>query len=178
MRNTLLAVAVLAALAAPAQADEGKFAFGVGAGRANYDFEPTGYDDHATAWKVFAGYHFNPWLGAELAYIDGGEITDSVGDLSAKLSADIVQASLVGSWWPHPNFGPYARISANQWDAKLTLSNGVTSERIEDDGTEFSWGLGLQGIYDRALFRLEYEAAEYDNTVDGTLISLSIVWRL
>jgi hypothetical protein len=87
--------ALILSLAVGANAAEPGFYLGLGAGQAKYDdtyasqirsaytnapgvnlrFEAVRLDDDSDqAWKVFGGYRFLPWLGAELAWQDLGQV--------------------------------------------------------------------------------------------------------
>jgi hypothetical protein len=181
MRTAALAVAAASCLSFTAQAEDERgqgWHVGIGGGRSSYDIEALDVDEDATAWKAFVGYRLNENLALELAYIDTGEAEhDFGGGVEASIDAQIVQASLVGSYWLGDSWAAYARLGANYYDATAEATDGTTRIKLEDDGTEFGWGAGLQAIGAGALWRLEYESVEFEE-VDGTLISLSVTWRL
>lgn len=172
-------VALTLALAAVGSAqaeDRSGLLLGIGGGRSTYDVPAIDFSDHATAWKALVGWRFNSALTAEVAYIDGGSVSAQFGTVSATIEGQIVQASLTGGWWITDALGAYARAGANYYDAELHASGPGGSVAVQDHGTEFGWGAGLQALWDRALWRLEYESVEFED-VDGELLSLSIVWQ-
>lgn len=177
MKRLILAVCVASGTAYGDDIDRG-WHIGIGAGRSSFEISELDVDEDATAWKAFAGYRLNQSLAVELAYIDGGTAEkDFGGGIKAEISGDIVQASLLGSYWFTDTASVFARLGANYYDAEAKASGPGGSIRLEDDGTEFGWGAGVQALLAGALWRLEYEAIEFEQ-VDSSLISLSIAWRL
>src|SRR5258708_20896207 len=45
-------------------------------------------DDKDTAWKIFGGYQFMRYLGAEVAYTDFGKVKASAGGVTAELKTN------------------------------------------------------------------------------------------
>ena len=176
--NRALALAVLSAFSSyVSAADESGLLLGVGVGQATYEVDALDFEDDATSWKAFAGWRINDNFSIEAAYIDGGSVSASVGSVSARAEGEIIQGSVVGGYWFTDTFGAYARASYNAYEVELRASGPGGSLVAKDDGNEAGWGAGLQALWDRAMWRLEYESAEFPE-VDASVISLSIVWRL
>lgn len=176
IRTAVCAAILLGSTSVRAQDDSG-WLFGIGAGQSSYEIDALGFDDEATAWKVFGGWRINPNFNVELAYIDGGSVDATVGSVNASAEAEVIQGSVVGGWWFSETFGAYGRLGMNAWEVEASASGPGGSVDETDDGNDFGWGVGLQALWDNGLWRLEYESAEFDDTVDASLISLSLAWR-
>lgn len=199
-----LSLALLLALgfgAAPAIAADTGFYAGAGIGIFNTEISESDiglkFDEDDTGFKVFGGYQFLPWLGAELAYIDGGESSVSTSDPafgSAKLEVDVsaITAAAVGTLPIGEMFELYGKLGIAMWDGKLTASaSGLICEELElgetcaesvsDDGTDFFWGIGAGiNIGEQFNVRVEYEVLEIDPqgvNADTDFLSLSGVYR-
>lgn len=180
MKRATLTVAALCCLSGTARADDDDkgFYFGLGGGRSTYKIGAIDVDENATAWKGFAGYLLNKYVALELAYIDAGSAEhDFGGGVKGRIDASLWQASALGTYWFSDTWGLYGRLGANKYDAAGKLSNSNNSVAADDSGTEFGWGAGIQAYGAGASWRLEYESAKFQD-VDGSLITLSVVWRL
>lgn len=199
-----LSLALLIALGlgtAPAIAADTGFYAGAGIGIFSTDISESdiglNFDEDDTGFKVFGGYQFLPWLGGELAYIDGGESSVSESDPvlgSAKLEVDVsaITAAAVGTLPIGEMFELYGKLGIAMWDGKLTASaSGLICEELElgatcaesvsDDGTDFFWGIGAGvNIGEQFNVRIEYEVLEIDPegvNADTDFLSLSGVYR-
>jgi OmpA-OmpF porin, OOP family len=191
MRAILLAALGLAAASvAPAATTESdSWTFGLAAGQSKLhvssdDFEGSGSVDTFGA-KIFGGYHFNRALSAELGFIHGGTLEESEDGLSASVRPRFVTAALVASFpFGDSPIGGFVKAGATRWDATLSVSDGVDSESVDGNGTEFLWGLGLTWGIGNADLRLEYEQTEISEEIVEdlsadfrySLLSLGIVW--
>jgi opacity protein-like surface antigen len=122
-----------------------------------YDFDQ-GEED--TGFTVHAGYRFNPWIAAELAYLDAGQPEwderyvyvrdlDDVFDTLVELDIQSVQLSGLAIL-PFANIWEvYLRGGVAYWtaDAEQWLIGGedgeVYTREVDDEGTNFLIGLGL-----------------------------------
>lgn len=167
--------AALLAASATASADSG-FMFGIGAGQMDYDLGIDQMDDTTTAWKVSVGYRFSPNFTTELAYLDGGEVHGNVGGAKLAVDGSNLQLSATGGWWLSENFGTYVRAAWNNYDVNVSASGPGGSVKLSDSQDAFGYGLGLQALWDRALWRLEYETSDVEGS-DVKLISLNVGWQ-
>jgi hypothetical protein len=168
MLKRTICAALLAAWAGPAAADDTEgFLFGIGGGQVNYDVSELGIDETAEAWKLFVGYRFNPNFTTELAYIAG---------VGLRAEGDAVQLSATGGWWFTDAFGAYVRAAWDSWETTAKASAFGRTEAITNEGDDFGFGLGLQALWDRALWRLEYETADMDGS-DVRIVTLNIGWQ-
>ena len=107
-----------------------------------------------TGWKLFAGYAVNPYLAAELSYIDLGKTDADIaiggripGRIKTSMEMDGVNLGLKVSYPFDDQFSAFAKLGGFFWNAKATananLSVGSGTSSQKDDGTDFSYGLGL-----------------------------------
>lgn len=145
------------ATAAQAQMSMSGFYAGAGVGQARYKDACEGFpgscDDKDTAWKIFAGYQFNENFGAELGYVDLGTAkgTTSVAFLGvpagSTVNIDVKTFELVGvGTFPINNdFGVFGKLGIHRWDADFSgFIPGLGAGSFSDDGTDLTFGVGLQ----------------------------------
>ena len=161
-KSPLLAAPVLAlalaGLPLGAQAAEPTgFNAGAGVGQSIVD-EPFA-DDEDVGYQVFGGYQFTPYFGLEAAYTDLGEV-DLRGN-AGELEADTWSLVAVGTLPFTDRFSGYAKAGFHSWDAGM---RGPGIGRVDDDGTDPTYGLGLQYRFnDRVALRGEYSRFEMDD---------------
>ena len=180
MKTTLVGIALLAACGTAQAAEDSGVIFGVGAGQSHVESRhDTGFDGTSHGWKAFAGWRFNEYVAVEGAFLDTDRLKHTFDNgLREILDGDLLQASIVGTWPLNEYVSLHARASNNWWDSSATLDfNGVQLASLDATGNDLGWGAGIGGVWDRALFRLEYEALSTDD-IDFSLVSLSIAWRL
>jgi OOP family OmpA-OmpF porin len=199
MRKFAIAAFVaLGLVAAPTfAADTGPYV-GAGVGQFNVQADDLDFDDGDVGFKVFGGYNFLEWLGAEVAYIDGGSAEEKFSDPdlgSATLGVDVTAFTLaaVGTLPIGDMFELYGKLGMAFWDGDLSVSaSGLIcdeliaeglpcSETVGDSGEDFYWGIGA-GVNFGEHFnvRLEYEAFQIgaeDIDADADFISGSVVYR-
>lgn len=169
--TTTLAASVLAfALGAPAAvhaAEPVGFYAGVGAGQSMVD--ESFVDDEDFGYQAFAGYQFTPYFGLEGAYTDFGEVGPSGG--IGRFEADTWSLSAVGTLPFTDRFSGYLKAGIHGWDAEANLP-GIG--RASDDGTDPTYGLGLQYRFnDGIALRGEYSRFEMDD-VDVDLAQVQV----
>lgn len=168
-------VALFGAAAANAQ-DIPKFYVGAGAGQSTIEAADFGlsFDASATAFKVFGGYNFTPYIGAEVAYLDTGSAEDRIFGVNVEASGTAFQFSLLPTLPVSESVSLYARLAMLAWNLDLAASQGVNSATASDDGNDFSWGVGASFTRNAFGFRLEYEKAEIEDTtfsqITGSLL--------
>lgn len=203
----IAAIAALGLVAAPAfAADTGPY-IGAGIGQFNVqlddiaiDGEGIGldFDDGDVGFKVFGGYNFLDWLGAEVAYIDGGTAEENYSDPDLgglKLEADVSAFTVagVGTLPIGDMFELYGKLGIAFWDGDLTFStSGLLCEELtaeglpcsetgSESGEDFYWGIGAGVNFGENFnIRLEYEAFQIgadDIDADADFISGSVVYR-
>jgi OOP family OmpA-OmpF porin len=160
-----VASALLASAPAFAADDSG---FYVGAGVGDFGVEIGAFDDSDIGFKVFGGYQFMKYLGAELEYIDGG----TAEDFGLKVDVSGFNLSAMGILPVGEKFNVFAKLGMIFWDADLS-----GAARGSDSGEDFSWGVGAgYDFTDQFGARLEYQGFEIEDA-DGDMISLSASWK-
>lgn len=141
-------------------------------------------DDDDNAWKVFAGWRFNPYFALELNYVDFGDPDDrleasgSSGDYRLELSG--VQPAILGTF----PLGPvelFAKLGYYFYDIDLSIDlDDITEDVFTSDTSEEAWsyggGVGMT-FFERLHARLEYERIDTDVIDDLDSIWLSAAWR-
>jgi len=208
MRRIALALAVaLGLVSMPTMAADPGFYFGAGIGQFSTEIDQVNlgdeaasidFDDDDTGFKIFGGYQFLPWLGAELGYVDGGTASQSYSDPdlgSAKIEVDIsaFTVAAVGTLPIGDMFELYGKLGMAFWEGDLALSvSGVLcdelvaigescSDSADDDGEDFYYGIGAGiNIGEQFNVRIEYEIFEIDPQdvdADANFLSASAVYR-
>lgn len=183
MKKQIILASVLGALALPVMADGfyltgdvGQSKFEVDAGN---DFNLSKTD---TTYSIGAGYDFNKFFAAEVAYRDLGSITDSgsgsdqFGDYtwSTKFSATAFQASVVGRLPVSDVVSVYGRLGI----AKIDIDVKNTDSDLPDDNYSESKTKGLFGVgvsYDiTPQFAVRAEYNQYAKWDDIKLSALTV----
>jgi len=192
----VLAAATLLALACGASAaraeNERGFYAGAGVGQFNVKINDIDdadeaierLDDDDAAWKIFAGYRFNPYIAVEAAYIDFGRpksrfrASGSSGDF--KVSLDGFAPYLIGSL----PLGPvelFAKVGYYYYDVKTSIdvdNLGGNVFRSSKSDQDFLYGAGVgMTFFDHLHARLEYEKIEADQLDRADALWLSGAWR-
>jgi OOP family OmpA-OmpF porin len=208
MKRIALTLAVVLGLASmPTMAADPGFYLGAGIGQFSVEIDEVDlgdesgfldFDDDDTGFKIFGGYQFLPWLGAELGYVDGGTASQSYSDTvlgGARIEADVsaMTVAAVGTLPIGDMFELYGKLGMAFWNGDLQAS--VTgnlcdeleavgercSESTDDDGEDFYYGVGAGiNIGERFNVRIEYEIFEIDPRnvdVDANFLSASAVYR-
>jgi OmpA-OmpF porin, OOP family len=169
MKKFILAAVAGSFLAAPAMAaDDGGFYVGAGVGSMGVDIGPFSDDD--IGYKVFGGWMFNPYIGAELEYLDGG----SAEDFDIKIETSGFNASLRAAYPVSEQFDLFAKVGMLFWDVDVDTFDGDGS----DSGEDFSWGVGAGFDFtDNLGVTVEYQGFEIEDTDTVDLISAGLVWK-
>lgn len=164
--------ALMASLAASA-ADNGIY-LGAGIGRSDIEVDSDavsgiGFNGDDTAWKLIAGIRPLDWLAVEASYVDLGKPKDD----GIKIDADAFTAFAVGLL-PVGPVDVFAKAGLINYDAKGSVSN--VGEVVDDDGTEFAYGGGVQFRLLSLSIRGEYEKFDVKDLDDVNMISISVTY--
>jgi OmpA-OmpF porin, OOP family len=169
MQKFVFAAAAALCLATPVLAadDDGIY---VGAGVGSMGVDLGGFSGDDVGFKVLGGWMFNPYIGAELEYIDGG----TAEDRGFEIDISGVNASLRGAYPFSDRFSVFAKVGMMFWEADVT-SFEVSGT---DDGEDVSWGVGLGFDFtDNLGATVEYQGFEIEDTDTVDLISAALVWK-
>jgi OOP family OmpA-OmpF porin len=165
-------------------------------------------DDSDVGFKIFAGYAFDQYWAIEAKYADFGtvsenavaniNVTDGIDTLvgTLTLGADLDLSGygidVLGSYPVSDAFSVFAKVGYffHKVDANLNLGftgtdNGVAatfsdSVADDDDGSDFSYGLGADYRFQNMALRLEWErynVSAFDSDLDTDVISASFIYK-
>ena len=141
-------------------------------------------DDDDTAWKLFGGYRFNPYISLELAYVDFGGPSDratasgSSGDYKVELSGF---APYIIASYPLGPVEVFGKAGYYFYDIEVDADFDDLSDDVFDSdssGDDFLYGFGVgMTFFDHLHARLEYEKIDADDVDDADALWLSGAWR-
>lgn len=174
----LAALTLVAGATANAANQEG-FYVGAGFGQATTEDDDSGFDQDEAGFKVFGGYTFNRYVGAEAAYFDGGEMSQDFGSgvtIDAQFSG--LNFSLLGRLPLNDSFAVFGKAGFATYDVDATLRvNGTVVATSDDDEQEdLFYGLGAALSFGPFDVRAEYEAIDLDGG-EFNIMSVSGVYR-
>jgi hypothetical protein len=162
-------------LAAPdaAAADNG---FYLGAGFTQSKVKDIGpsIDLKDDSYKLIAGFRPLDKFAIEVNYIDLGRERGSIGPVGYSVDSKAYAAFAVG-YLPLPLLDLYAKAGVARWEADAR-STGVALGSLDDSGTEFAYGAGIQARLGSLAARLEYERFDVSNTDGAELVTLGVTW--
>jgi OOP family OmpA-OmpF porin len=138
------------------------------------DFDTDDLDDFeidSTSWKLIGGFRPIDNFAVELNYIDLGDESGDIAGVRLDAEAKAYAAYAVG-FLPIGPIDLYAKGGLVRWETEFN-SAGF---RLDDDGTEFGYGLGVQARLGSLGARLEYEQFDVDNTDGVEMLSLGVTW--
>ena len=163
----LAALTMLVGTAANAAPQEG-FYVGAGIGQASTEDDASGFDQEETGFKVFGGYTFNRYVGAEAAYFDGGEMSQNFDNVAVGLTLDAqftgLNFSLLGRLPLNDSFTVFGKAGFATYDVDSTLRlNGTVIDTSDNDEQEdIFYGVGAAFSFGPFDVRAEYEAIDLD----------------
>ena len=122
-------------------------------------FEKIKLDDSDMGWKLFAGYQFLPWLGVEAGYVELGDGKDDALGLDIDTSTDGWDAFVVANI-PIAFIDLFAKVGVIAWNVDASISDGVDSFKLDDDGTDLAYGVGA--AFDLQHFAIRAEIERFD----------------
>jgi opacity protein-like surface antigen len=173
--RSLVASAALAAVASPALAADNGFYLGGSVGQANTkaDFGSlANFNESDTGYKLYAGFRPIDLFAVEVAYVDFGSPSASIGPVRA--NADTKGATAFGLVYlplPIPLVDLYAKAGFARIDSKIDSS----SFRLDRTDTNFAWGVGGQLNFGSLAVRAEYEKFKTD-AGNPDLVSIGVAW--
>ncbi len=189
--NSALRIATAAGLAAslaastPAVAADSGLYVGAGVGYASTDIKDDSLfvagatastlttDDNSTGWKLFGGYRFNKYFGAEFGYVDLGKFSatrnvtaPAVGAVSADIKASGWTLDGIGSLPIGADFSLYGRLGVifSETKASAAASGAVVfppGVSPDQKASEANIKMGLGAQYDISQFFVRAEWERY-----------------
>lgn len=173
IRLALLTLSTLTWSLSSQAADNG-FYLGAGVGRSDIQFDSDAvsefdFDGGDTGWKLIAGFRPLDWLAVEASYVDFGKPDDH----GAAIDVDGFAAFGVGLL-PVGPVDLFAKLGLVNYDASGSIRN--VGEVLDDSGTEFTWGAGVQFRLLSLSVRAEYEMFDVKGVDDVNMLSLSVTY--
>ena len=112
----------------------------------------------------------------ETEYADFGSDTRRFGFVQGEADAKAFGAFAVG-WLPVPL--PYLDVFGKLGAARWQLNGTTTSPtlfHLDDRGTQFAWGVGVQVHLQNVAVRVEYEGFDISNTNGARVYSLGAAY--
>jgi len=142
---------------------------GFGIGSTQYDVDLTSlgggtFDDSGTGTKIYAGYSFNDYVAAELAYYNFAEasVSTTVLNVTANASAEAkgIAAYAVASYPVSKKIKLAVKLGVLDWNADLRVNNRSAST----DGTDLAYGILASYAFTKQLnIVAEWESFETDS---------------
>lgn len=121
-------------------------------------------EDSATGYKLFLGGNINQNLGAEIAVVDFGGVTDVGYDVNSTA----MTLSAVGTLPVSEQLNLLGKLGFGSWKFDAG-SNG------KDTGTDLAWGMGAQfNLSSKVGMRAEYESVNTGEYLIGDLSITSL----
>lgn len=167
---TGFAMTALAAAAASA-ADNGLYlGASVGQSDVNIDSGPLQVDGDDTGFKLIAGFRPLDYFAVELNYVDFGDVESNGGNFKAE--SDAISAYAVG-FLPVGPVDLFAKAGLVNSDTSV---KGAVGDAFKSDGTDFTYGAGVQFRFLSLSARLEYEIFDVDDVDDLNLLSVGLTY--
>lgn len=166
----------------------------VGAGATQSDYglaNPGGarpFDDQSGGFKLIAGWRPHDNFGVEATYVDHGHASVPSGIVcmqfitepcpaSTQLAAETLSAFAIG-YLDLRHFDLFAKAGITSWTFDgHSIQGSVPLFRIDEDGTDFAWGMGVQKGFRSIGLRLEFEQFNYVRDESLDTISLAVTWN-
>ena len=132
------------------------------------------FDGTDTAYKLIAGLRPLDWLGVEANYVDFGSPDDVIGGVHNKSDSKGFAAYAVG-FLPVGPVDIFAKAGLVNWDASLSAP-ALPALSMNESGTDFSYGVGVQFRLLSLSFRGEYEVFKIEELDDVGLVSIGVTW--
>lgn len=176
MRKALVCAGLLGAAMAHADDSAGPY-IGAGVGVLSLEMKDEGltFEGEDTAFRLFGGYRFNPYIAAEASFLDGGAPSDTI--LGQEIAIDTTGLSLyaIGSFPLRHGWSFFGKVGMTKWET--TITNKTYGISVDDDGTDISIGGGAALDFAFPLrLRAELETINIDD-VDVTLFTVSAAYR-
>jgi hypothetical protein len=170
-------------------ADNGVY-LGAGVVQSEYGLSNPGdaqpFDDEDAGYKIIAGFRPLDSFGLELNYADHGSATVPSGIVCIQLinapcpdetglEAKTLSAFAVG-FLDFPAVDLFAKVGGTAWEFKGSSTPAFPAFSIDEDGTEFAWGAGVQAHFGSLGVRLEYEQLNIIEDEKLGTISLSFLY--
>jgi opacity protein-like surface antigen len=183
-----LALAAVPAAYAQEQEEVSGFYVGGGVGQFNAGIDDVDdvdatvdeWDEEDSAYKVFAGYRLNRFIGIELDYVNLGEPSgEVVPGVNLDSSVDGFAPYVVGTVPLGPYFEAYGRLGYYFYDATTGVEDALGNRvQVDEESEDLVWGAGLgANLGEKVNLRFEYERFDLEGLDDADALWLTAAWR-
>jgi opacity protein-like surface antigen len=180
----------LCCVASLAQAADNGIYLGAGVTQSDYGLDSPGgaqpFDDETSGYKIIVGFRPLDSFGVEGNYVDHGNATVPTGVACIQLigvpcpdrtnlTAKTASAFAVG-YLDLPLVDLFVKAGLNAWQFDGHSTPAFSGFRINESGTEFAWGAGVQARFGSVGARLEYERFKIIEDEELGTISLNLTW--
>lgn len=150
----------------------------LGAGAGAYTLElDDDFDDTAALVRGFGGWRLNPYWAVEADYQRLAESKDEIGGADLEVDLDAWTVSVRPILPIGEVIDLYGRAGWTWYDAEATASNDVFQASLDDSGSEFTWGGGVDLHLGQMLtLRADLSRIEIDDS-DLNIVSASVLFR-
>jgi OOP family OmpA-OmpF porin len=131
-------------------------------------------------FKVYGGYMFTPYIGAEVGYGAFGKAKVSVPGANGEFKSSGFSAFLTAQY-PVDNWAIFGKVGFGWLDNEFEVTTGSRAANNSDSSTKLAWGLGATYMFNKNVgVRGEYEDYGYDFRGESdsiTLWSVSIQYK-
>lgn len=162
MKKNISALAILAAIASPALADNtGKYYVAGDFGKMTYgNSNPGGAEfSNPNAMRISGGYHFSPIFAVEGGYAAIGDSTLNSGTGSAKITNSALQVAAIGTYPVSDTFDLFGKLGVSINSIKASGTGSMSGLNVSHSTSWSSMiGIGVQYNVNRQLgIRAQYE---------------------
>jgi OOP family OmpA-OmpF porin len=187
------ALAIMSAALAPAafsqeQTEVSGFYLGGGVGQFNAQIDDVDQIDNTvdkwkeddTAYKFFAGYRFNRFLGVEAAYVNLGKPSGRVvPGFNVYQSVDGFAPYVVGTIPLGRYFELNGRVGYYFYDANMRQDSELNGRvQFDEESNALAWGAGIgANVGEKFNVKFEYERFDIKRLNDADALWLNAAWR-
>ena len=141
-----------------------------------FDSDDIDFDDSDTVYKLFVGYRFNQFFGAQFDYYDLGTTNSPINTVqNLEVDTGGYGVRLEGTL-PLAFFELFATAGLMYSDVEASIGGQEVYDNTDSDPV-YSVGAGFE-IAERVVLRLEYEIIDIDTFDDTEAIWFTAAWRL
>jgi len=138
------------------------------------------WDEDDTAYKFFAGYRLNRFLGFEADYINLGKPSGAVvPGFNVDSSVDGFAPYVVGTIPLGPYFELNGRLGYYFYDANQRQRSNLNGDvQFDEESQDLVWGAGIgANIGEKFNVKLEYERFDLEHLDDADALWLNAAYR-
>jgi OOP family OmpA-OmpF porin len=182
----LLLPAAFLAVSAPAVAQQSDAGWYIGGayGMTSFSVDTTGItnpsvDESDTGFKIYGGFQFNKYLGAEVGYVDLGKAGVSGSVLGVPFTGDAGATAWtfagVGTLPLNESFALFGKVGLANWKVNASASGFGSTD---DSGTDAFFGIGGRYNLNKNWgLVLEYEQYTAGDWGDASFTSLGVRYK-